>query len=618
MSSPKSTLLKRVAIGLAIAAAFVIGLSLRGSGPAGDASPATTAEATVWTCSMHPQIQLPEPGACPICGMDLIPLMTSGDDDGPGATLTLSPSAQKIAAIQTTPVTRQPVTASLRMTGKLEVDETRVRQIPARVGGRIDHIYIDYTGISVRRGEKLFDLFSPELISAQEELIQAGRAVETLESSTHESARRSAVRTLDATRDRLRLWGLSTDQIAAIESRAAPTEHITITAPIGGVVLHKNAVEGTYVQMGTPVYTIGDLTNLWLELDAYESDLAWIREGQLVRFETQPYPGETFDGTVAFVDPVLNPKTRSVRVRVDVPNADGRLKPGLFAHATLSADVAGDPEGPLVIPASAPLITGRRAVVYVADQNEPGRFTGREVSLGARAGEYYVVLEGLEEGEWVVSNGSFKIDSALQIIAKPSMMSPSGGAPPPGHQHGEPPTIEGDYEKRSALTDVDTSFKRELDPLLRHYYDVSTALSLDDVATARTASASLAAAVETVKHGGLPSEGHAPWAAAGKTMIAAARDIAESDDIKAARLHFFTLSREMLATARQFGLSGDTPALVYHCPMAMDGNGADWLQDHAGTENPYYGSMMHKCGSETETLVASDPHEGHEHAGDAR
>jgi Cu(I)/Ag(I) efflux system membrane fusion protein len=194
-----------------------------------------------------------------------------------------------------------------------------------------------------------------------------------------------------------------------------------------------------YVTTGTTMYSLADLSTVWVELEAYESDLAWIREGQDVAFTTEAHPGETFHGKVSFVDPVVDPATRTVKVRVEAGNGDGKLKPQMFVRALAHADAGHGGRAPLVIPKTAPLLTGTRAVVYV---EVPGAdsptYEGREVVLGSRAGDYYVVREGLSEGELVVTEGNFKIDSALQIRAKPSMMSPEGGAAPTGHDHGEP------------------------------------------------------------------------------------------------------------------------------------------------------------------------------------
>lgn len=433
----------------------------------------------IWTCSMHPEVRLPKPGKCPKCSMDLIPEKTSATPknkhkskyacamfcvppmENPGKcpvcgmemvviesggmvesnekvpTLTLSGAAQKLAEIQVASVVRKSVSAELRMVGKVEHDETRVAQITAWVPGRIDRMYVDFTGIEVQKGDRMVDLYSPELITAQEELIQSLLAMDKLKNSQLDSLRESSITTVEAVRDKLRLWGLTPQQIEAIEKQGKPTDHITIDAPIGGVVMNKHVVEGAYVATGTKIYTIVDLSLVWVKLDAYESDVAWIRNGQEVEFHTEAYPGESFRGTVAFIDPVLDKKTRSVKVRVNVSNPDGKLKPEMFVRAVIYAAIDLDEnEMPLVIPATAPLITGRRAVVYVQQPDSPGTFEGREIVLGPRAGDFYVVRSGLHEGEKVVVHGNFKIDSALQIMAKPSMMSPSGGGATSQHQHG--------------------------------------------------------------------------------------------------------------------------------------------------------------------------------------
>ena len=439
-----------------------------------------------WYCSMHPQIIRDQFGRCPLCDMDLIPMPESLAVGGAARELAVSEAAAKLMEIQTSPVQRKFVSAEVRMVGKVHYDETRVKHITAWVGGRLDRLYVDFTGISVSEGDHLVYLYSPELISAQAELLQAARAARNVTDSSSEYLSRSTTNTLEAAREKLRLLGLKADQIDGIERSGRPLTHLTIYSPMGGVVIEKMASEGMYVSTGTHIYTVADLSQVWVKLDAYESDLPWIRYGQPVEFAAEAYPGEVFEGWVSFIDPTLDAKTRTVKVRVNVPNPDGRLKPEMFVRAVVRSQVARggkamDPnmagkwmcpmhpsvvkaaagscdlcgmdlvateslgyvasapagEPPLVIPASAPLITGKRAVVYVRKpEAEIPTFEGREVILGPRAGAYYLVESGLKEGEEVVTHGGFKIDSALQIQAKPSMMSPGGGAAPAGHQHG--------------------------------------------------------------------------------------------------------------------------------------------------------------------------------------
>jgi len=558
-----------------------------------------TSAAEVWTCSMHPQIRQPKPGQCPLCGMDLIPVMDSDDEKAAGITeLKLSP-ARKLAEIQTTPVERKHATTEIRMAGKVEYDETRVSYITAWVGGRLDRLFVNYTGVAVRKGDDMVHIYSPELITAQEELIQAIKTVRELEASDIAIVKRTAQEMVEASREKLRLWGLTPEQISEIEKGGTSSDHTTIRSPVSGVVVHKNAQEGEYVKTGTRIYTIADLSHVWVKLDAYESDLAWIRLGQQVDFHAEAYPSESFKGTVAFIDPVLNSRTRTAKVRVNLENRDGRLKPEMFVHAILQAEVGpvGKRGAPLVIPASAPLLTGKRAVVYV--QTEPGLYEGREVVLGPRAGDYYVVVEGLEEGERVVTRGNFKIDSALQILAKPSMMNPEGGGPAPGHHHGEP--AAGQAASPRAFS-VPAKFKTQIDGVLAAYLKIHHALSRDLLENAQGAAGEFKAALNDVDMRLLKEPAHSAWMKELQILSKGADALSASGDIARARKAFKPFSESMYTIAKQFGTSGKQPVHRFFCSMAFDGSGGYWLQSVKEVENPYYGAAMFRCGEMKETL----------------
>ncbi|SMF35103.1 efflux RND transporter periplasmic adaptor subunit [Desulfovibrio gilichinskyi] len=405
---------------------------------------ATETGKVVWTCSMHPQIQLPNPGKCPICFMDLIPLEKGGKSGEEVLSLrqiSLTDQARTLAGIETSKVEKRNVGVETRMVGKVDYDETRMGTITAWTGGRIDKLYIDYTGSSVRKGQAMASIYSPELLTAQVELIQSVKAKEALRGSSMQIVKDTAARTEKASREKLRLLGLSKSQIADIIKNGKAAEHIILYSPMSGIVLKKDVVEGVYVKTGTPIYTIADLSRVWVFLEAYESDLPWIKMGMLVDFTTEAYPGKSFQGKVAYIDPVVNEKTRTIRIRLEVPNEEFKLKPGMFVRAVSQADKKAVAQ--LVIPASAPLITGKRAVVYIAVPGKEGVYEGREIVLGPKAGDFYVVKYGLADGEQVVTNGNFKIDSALQIIAKPSMMNPESGVKTvldnKGYEHSLPP-----------------------------------------------------------------------------------------------------------------------------------------------------------------------------------
>lgn len=519
-------------------------------------------EVEIWTCSMHPQIRLPKPGKCPICGMDLIPAESGGGMQGM-RTLSVSPAARALMRLRTTAVERRFVEATVRMVGKIDYDETRFGYITAWVPGRIDRLYVDYTGIRVNAGDHMVYLYSPELYAAQEELLQAKRTLAELAAGAVPIVQRSAAATVEAAREKLRLLGLTEEQVAEVEKRGTPTEHLTINSPVSGIVVRKDGQEGMYVKTGTRIFTIADLSSVWVRLDAYESDLAWLRYGQHVEFEVEAYPGERFEGTISFIDPILDPVTRTAKVRVVADNEDQRLKPGMFVHAVARADVAAsgrimDPalvgkwicpmhpevvkdaagtcdvcgmdlvpaeelgyvssdeltgETPLVIPVTAALRTGKRAIVYVerTDTEEP-TFEGREVVLGPRAGDWYVVRAGLEEGELVVTHGNFKIDSALQLQAKPSMMTSDGGSGG-GHHHGrqQAPEGGGGAMRKEEAGGLGALAREDLEKLERAIAEVRRAARSEDLDTARAAFRALGETVSAIPMENFSGHLHAAW-----------------------------------------------------------------------------------------------------------
>lgn len=426
----------------------------------------------VWTCSMHPQIRQPEFGLCPICNMDLIPLTAS--DDGGLRELSISDEASALLDIRVAPVVREPAEAEIRLFGKIDYDERRTTTITSRVAGRLDRLFVDFTGAVVKKGDHLAEIYSPDLLVAQRELISARANYRLTDSGPVGETRR---RLLESAREKLRLLQFSEEQITSIEESKNPDDHLTLYAPQTGVVTAKLANEGQYVKTGDPLFKVSELETVWLKMEAYESDLQWLRYAQKVEFEVEALPGKTFEGRIAFIDPDLDMMKRVARVRVNVENPGLLLKPGMFAKAIVRSATSADgrvldpslegkwispmhpeivkdapgqcdicgmdlvpakelgfipnPEAapePLLVPASAVLRTGNRAVVYVRLKGGDGPvFEGREIVLGARVGEQYIVDSGLSEGELVVSRGAFKLDSELQIRAKPSMMNPDAG-----------------------------------------------------------------------------------------------------------------------------------------------------------------------------------------------
>ena len=549
---------------------------------------------------MHPQIILPESGDCPICGMDLIPLVADDSNDvGPRA-MSMSESSRALAEIATTEVKADFPEALIRLVGKLEYDETREQSLTARFPARIDTLYVNYTGVPVKRGEHLAEVYSPDLLSAQREL-----------QTSYQRAPDSSITM--AAREKLRLWGLLPEQIDALLASGKVQDHFELRAPIEGVVVAKEVKEGDYVKTGEPLFRIVDLSQLWLFLDAYESDLSWLRYGQSVEFSVEAYPGETFTGQIAFIEPELNRQTHTVRVRVNVANADGRLKPGMFVRGIVrsriganghvfapdfsdkwicpmhpevvkvdegSCDLCGmdlvtaeklgyvdlsEQEAPLVVPASAVLQTGKRAVVYVAvPDTERPTYEGREVVLGPKAGDVFIVVSGLKAGERVVTRGAFKIDSALQIQAKSSMMSMQAGS--------------GDTMVQSVEVAIE---------LMAPYLELQVALAADDLPASKEA---LKAMMAITGHVG---------AMADLIHVMMAAD--SLDGIR--RPHFEALSNAMIAAVKANPDAFSGELYLMHCPMVYEDRGADWLQSDRELMNPYYGSMMLHCGELKEAIT---------------
>lgn len=556
-----------------------------------------------FSCSMHPQIQQPRPGSCPICGMNLVPLESVPTSAAGKTVLEMDESAKARAAIETSPVTKGFPTKTIRLFGKLEQDETRRRTLAARFPARIETLFANFTGIRVAVGDTLAEIYSPELLAAQRELLTAYR-IDPESSFTR------------AAREKLLLWDLQPEQIDALLEDGVAKDHFFLKAPLGGVVVAKEVQEGDYVKTGQALMGIMDFSQLWVVLDANESDLPWLRYGQNVNFRVEALPGEVFSGRVDFIEPEVNPGTRSLSLRLKVDHSDGRLKPGMFVRARVDVKLAAagavyDPElsgkwispmhpevvreepgqcdicgmdlvtaeslgyagtaikateAPLLIPATAVLYTGKRSVVYVqkSDRSAP-LFEGREITLGTRAGEDYIVLAGLREGEQVVTQGAFKIDSALQIKAQPSMMS-MPGAP---------------HEPAAEL------FKKQDYPaLLKPYLALQSALASDDYESATLALKSMGVVL-----------GHKGETAERIHTMLAAKTI---ESIR--RPHFELLSKTMIAAVRADPGAFENPLYWNHCSMVYPDRGADWLQFDGELRNPYWGAAMLHCGNTKEVF----------------
>ena len=381
-------------------------------------------ESTVWTCSMHPQIRMEEPGDCPLCGMDLIPLHTNGSGDAsvdPEA-IQLSAEAVALAQVQTTVVNRQNPVKEVQLYGTIQVDERLSQSQTAHVSGRIEKLFVTFTGESVRRGQPIATIYSPELLNAQQELIEAVK-MKDLQPAL-----------LQAVREKLRLWMLTNEQIARIEQSGEVSPQIDVAATTSGIVISKNVNQGDYVNTGSILFDVANLSQVWAVFDAYESDLPFLKVGDRLEYTLQSLPGKTFSGTISFINPILDPSTRTAKVRVATANPGMELKPEMYANALIHAPLK-QYNNEVVIPKSAILWTGKRSIVYVKQPDtETPAFLLREIELGPSLGETYVVLSGLNDGDEIVTNGAFTIDASAQLAGKRSMMNDEAGRAVTGHE----------------------------------------------------------------------------------------------------------------------------------------------------------------------------------------
>jgi membrane fusion protein, copper/silver efflux system len=579
----------RVGVSVLLVLAFTVGLQFGSpeaseSDAAGHESHGSETKATIWTCSMHPQIKLPEPGQCPICGMDLIPAGGGDDSDSSDTTISLSERAKTLAEVRTAPVRRADTSVEVKLLGRLEYDETRERTVTPWTAGRIDRLFVSNVGAGVDPGQVIAHLYSPEVYAAHQDLIQAKRQVSTL-SSGIPSAQSAAKAAMDAARNRLMLLGVSDDDLDKMARADSPWRTVKIRSNYGGTVLELLVHQGAYVNAGTPLFRVADLSRLWVQLDAYENDLARIKLKQEVELRIETFPGELFKGKVSFVDPVVDPRMRTARVRVEVANKGGRLRPGMFAEAVLDAAETKSETLPLVIPATAPLFTGTRSVVYVeVPGKERPTYEAREIRLGPRAGDLYPVVSGLEEGESVVVRGAFRLDSDLQIRGGRSMM-----------------TMDDDVSRAAmAPIDVPEAFLQGMAPTLESYLGLHVALSKDDLDAARKAFGDIAKSATSFNPRG-PEPARKFWKELGPALAQEALGGQKAEDIEAARRAFESVSRRMIQTVQRFGNPGKEAIRLSFCPMAAGSKGAFWLQRADSIENPYFGASMFTCGDVRET-----------------
>jgi len=382
-----------------------------GSSKENQASHTTDSKKQIWTCAMHPQIKLDHPGKCPICGMDLILLTQFNGEKIDSDAVVFTKEAIELANVSTSIVSHQKPVKIVRLYGKVQADERLLQNQTAHISGRIEKLFVNFTGEPVRQGQTLALIYSPELVTAQQELLETAKS------------KASQPEIYEAAKEKLRQWMLTDAQIAKIESSGRVKNNFEVVSNTSGIVTTKRVSTGDHISEGEVLFDVANLSNVWVLFDAYESDLSFLHVGNAVSFTLQAVPGSKFTGNIKFIDPVIDPVTRVAKVRVEITNSGNKLKPEMYATGEVKANL-DEFRSKLVIPRSAVLWTGKRSVVYVKQPDiRETVFKIREIELGPMLGNSYVIESGLKEGEEIVTDGTFSVDAAAQLAGKPSMMN---------------------------------------------------------------------------------------------------------------------------------------------------------------------------------------------------
>ena len=529
-----------------------------------------TATNEMWTCSMHPQIMKSEPGDCPICGMDLIPAERSSEGISADQ-FRLTKNAMALANIQTSIVGNNKLEDNaIVLSGKILENEKENAVQVSYFSGRIEQLYVSFTGEEVRKGQLLATIYSPELYAAQQELL------------TTAALKESQPALYKAVRNKLKLWKLSERQISQIENSGKVQENVPVYATVSGTVSEKLVTQGEMVKQGQPLLKIANLSTVWANFDVYENQMDLFKKGQEISVTTTARSNDVFQGKVAFVDPVVDTNTRTVKLRVVLNNTNKIFKPGMFVEGKIKG-ITSHTEQVLSIPATAILWTGKRSVVYVKSNPNQPIFQMRQITLGSKIGNQYEVMEGIKTGEEIVTHGTFTVDAAAQLQGKKSMMNNEDGNVMTG-QEGHVMSTTTDKKM------VDVFDAPSFYPVIEAYIDLKNALIKSDISLASSKSDAFRKALEKIA---IDEREHTDdyWSVLHK----ASKGINKEVGLVQQRKQFQIISNKLIALVRNLK-KVNTKLFVQYCPMANTNQGAYWLSKEEKIMNPYYGDAMLTCG----------------------
>ncbi|WP_055437167.1 efflux RND transporter periplasmic adaptor subunit [Lacinutrix algicola] len=540
----------------------------------------------MWTCSMHPQIMQPESGPCPICGMDLIPAESSAKGLLADQ-FKLSENAMALANIQTSIVgNANTEDNAITLSGKIVENEDNTAIQPAHFDGRIEKLYVKSLGEKVNKGQAIAKIYSAALIAAQQELI------------TTYSIRASQPQLYKAVQNKFKNWKIHGSQLDDVLKTGQVKTSFTIYSHVSGVVTEIAVSDGAHIMDGKPIFKVSNLATVWANFDVYENQISQFKKGQNIDVVTNAYVNKVFKGTVDFIDPILDTRTRTVKLRVVLNNKGQILKPGLFVEGKIKGITASKSDA-LSIPTTAVLWTGKRSVVYIKSKPNEPVFEMREITLGTQIGDKYQVLEGLNAGDEVVTNGTFTVDAAAQLQGKKSMMNKKGGKVMTGHEgHLGMETTTNTTRQKGANTeriDVSKQFQNQLKVVFNDYIQLKEALLKDDINIIKAESKQLLNDLPKVDMTLLTNqEAHKQWMSLEKELKSVTTLLSNTSEIEDLRGHFKDLSSKLTEVIEVFGINEK----VYHqfCPMGDNNKGVYWLSKKENVINPYFGGKMLTCG----------------------
>lgn len=542
-------------------------------------------------CSMHPEVRQTEPGNCPICGMDLILDQNTAPDSAQTAlehtnSLHLSRSVNENLGLQTVQVESGLVNLEIQLPGKIELDPTKSVRMSTYIAGRIDQLLVNFEGAYVEKGEVVATLYSPQMITAQQEFLTL------IENNP------SRVNLIESAQTKLERLGFSEEDISKIKQTKRPTINIELRAPASGYVHGLNVLPEQYINQGEALFSINDHRKVWLVLDAYEHQLPYLKTGQEIQWKLfhkvrANSNGAAMRGLIEYIDPQLDPTLFTANVRITLENEDLKLRPNQLLSGNLV--VPYNSSEVMYIPKSAVLWTGERSFVYLVVETDTGSFYElRPIYLGPEIGEIVVVHSGLNKGDLIVSAGTFVIDAASQLKGLDNMAQ---------HSHSDASTVINIPAEMGRSTHTNTNrstsyFKipqsAEIDSSLALYLEIKDGLIAGDfnaiTGKMNNLSTMIKSWVPEVTEGSSTLE----------LLTQTAQTLAGSTDVTTSRTSFVAFSRLYIDFIK--GLDRDDVLFVQFCPMANEGKGAYWLSREQEINNPYYGAMMLRCGETIERI----------------